>query len=344
MYGQHALQTGLHEEVNAQHVANASRHMQGSAIPLWLTATTLCWLNGTIPAMLPWAFSLIRLHQEATRKFSGCVSDAQRGGSTATQQCQCIEPQSIPQAVPFALARKLASATRCRHTTLSWQQNGILPGMQAHLMITQHILPAWLGGRLTNAQVGSRAFLIVQSLLMNKINGCSSNNRHCSSLGQHMLLQLQYFVCMHELLLIHSPYGLTSNLNTYLALHQGPMLASTKATTLDSLCRTTHSLPFILSALLEIASARTFSQGSRSMAGCELDVTAVQMPISAGGIPVYSPCTWLEAGAASSHDKIESHRAAAAMLDYTEHQHCGTYSQHYGHDDTRLTYLTWLFL
>ena len=56
MFGLHASRIESHEEVGAQHVADAYRPVQGSDIPLWLTAITICWLSGTMPAMLPWAF------------------------------------------------------------------------------------------------------------------------------------------------------------------------------------------------------------------------------------------------------------------------------------------------
>ena len=42
MFGLHASLTELHEEVDAQHVADASRPVHGSDVLLWLTAKALC--------------------------------------------------------------------------------------------------------------------------------------------------------------------------------------------------------------------------------------------------------------------------------------------------------------
>ena len=64
---------------------------------------TLCWVSGTVPAMLHWAISLKTPHQEAKRRCFGCVPIAQQGKSTAIQQHQITEPGDGRQAVPFAL-------------------------------------------------------------------------------------------------------------------------------------------------------------------------------------------------------------------------------------------------
>ena len=179
IYGPHALLSGLHEEMDAQYAADAPRPVHGSNILLWLQATILCWLSGTTPAMLPWAIFLTTQQHKAEKKCSGCAPTARQDKSTATQQGLTTELANMPQAVLSVLVTRLASATRCRHTTHSWLQNGILPRMRAHLMTTLHTLTTWLGGHLSHAETGSKAFLSVQLLLIVKGRGGLSNSMAC---------------------------------------------------------------------------------------------------------------------------------------------------------------------
>ena len=152
-------------------VAYAMEHWESGDLGLGEIAYHMC-KNDTALGMFPDKTTL-------GSRYSGCVPTAQQDRSTVTWQGLTAEPADMPQAVLSVVVTRLASATRCGHTTHGWLQSGTLSRTKAHLMTTLHTLITWLGGHLQCVKDGSRALLTVQVLLIGKGRGGLSNSMAC---------------------------------------------------------------------------------------------------------------------------------------------------------------------
>ena len=99
------------QEVDALSATRKLLTVQRSVIPLLPSAITLCWLSGTMLAMLLWAFFLTILRWAVKREYSGCVLTAWQEHSYSTKAY--VRTKSSPSACPTC-----AGHTACKCNSL----------------------------------------------------------------------------------------------------------------------------------------------------------------------------------------------------------------------------------